>query len=82
MAKRFKAIMTGRPSVERMIKRLKCDLADERLSKRGRVQPVVRARYAASGVLKSESLAAFPEARLRDSRWMRNAVNSSQRPLR
>ncbi|MCP4375158.1 MAG: hypothetical protein GY794_03105, partial [bacterium] len=26
MAKRFKAIMTRRPSVERMIKRLKCDL--------------------------------------------------------
>ena len=35
MAKRFKAIMTRRPSVERMIKRLKCDLGDERLSKRG-----------------------------------------------
>ena len=35
MAKRFKAIMTRRPSVERMIKRLKCDLADDRLSKRG-----------------------------------------------
>jgi hypothetical protein len=35
MAKRFKAIMTRRPSVERMIKRLKCDLGSERLSKRG-----------------------------------------------
>ena len=35
MAKRFQAIMSRRPSVERMIKRLKCDLADERLSKRG-----------------------------------------------
>ncbi len=35
MAKRFKAIMSRRPSVERMIKRLKCDLGDERLSKRG-----------------------------------------------
>ncbi|MCR4292793.1 MAG: hypothetical protein NUV76_07935 [Candidatus Kuenenia sp.] len=35
MAKRFKAIMTRRPSVERMIKRLKCDISDERLSKRG-----------------------------------------------
>ena len=35
MAKRFKAIMTRRPSVERMIKRLKCDLGDERLTKRG-----------------------------------------------
>jgi hypothetical protein len=35
MAKRFKAIMTRRPSVERMIKRLKCELGDDRLSKRG-----------------------------------------------
>jgi hypothetical protein len=35
MAKRFKAIMKRRPSVERMIKRLKCDLGDDRLSKRG-----------------------------------------------
>jgi len=35
MARRFKAIMTRRPSVERMIKRLKRDLADDRLSKRG-----------------------------------------------
>ncbi len=35
MAKRFKAIMTRRPSVERMIKRLKCDLSDDRLKKRG-----------------------------------------------
>jgi 5'-nucleotidase (lipoprotein e(P4) family) len=47
-----------------------------------RVQPVARARYAASGMLKSGSLAAYPESRRRDSRWMRNAVNSSQRPLR
>lgn len=35
MAKRFKAIMTRRPSIERMIKRLKCDLGDDRLTKRG-----------------------------------------------
>jgi hypothetical protein len=35
MAKRFKAIMARRPSVERMIKRLKCDLSDDRLTKRG-----------------------------------------------
>lgn len=35
MAKRYKAIMSRRPSVERMIKRLKCDLGDDRLSKRG-----------------------------------------------
>ncbi len=35
MAKRFKAIMSRRPSLERMIKRLKCDLGDDRLSKRG-----------------------------------------------
>jgi len=35
MAKRFKAIMTRRPSVERMIKRLKCDMSDDRLKKRG-----------------------------------------------
>lgn len=35
MSKRFKAIMTRRPSVERMIKRLKCDMSDDRLSKRG-----------------------------------------------
>lgn len=35
MAKRFKEIMTRRPSVERMIKRLKCDIGDDRLSKRG-----------------------------------------------
>jgi len=35
MAKRFKAMMARRPSVERMIKRLKCDLGDDRLSKRG-----------------------------------------------
>ena len=35
MAKRFKSIMTKRPSVERMIKRLKCDLGDDRLKKRG-----------------------------------------------
>jgi len=37
MAKRFKAMMTHRPSVERMIKRLKCDLSDDRLKKRGNV---------------------------------------------
>jgi hypothetical protein len=35
MSRRFKAIMSRRPSVERMIKRLKCDLSDDRLSKRG-----------------------------------------------
>ena len=35
MAKRFKAIMSKRTSVERMIKQLKCDLGDSRLSKRG-----------------------------------------------
>lgn len=35
MAKRFKAMMKLRPSVERMIKRLKCDLGDDRLKKRG-----------------------------------------------
>lgn len=35
MSKRFKSIMTRRPSVERMIKRLKCDLSDDRLTKRG-----------------------------------------------
>jgi len=35
MAKRFKAIMSRRPSVERMIKLLKCDLSDDRLTKRG-----------------------------------------------
>jgi len=35
MAKRFKAIMSRRPSVERMIKQLKCDRSDDRLSKRG-----------------------------------------------
>jgi hypothetical protein len=35
MANRFKAIMTRRPSIERMIKRLKCDLSDDRLKKRG-----------------------------------------------
>lgn len=35
MAKRFKAMMTRRPSVERIIKRLKCDLSDDRLKKRG-----------------------------------------------
>jgi hypothetical protein len=34
MAKRFKAIMMRRPSIERIIKRLKCDLSDDRLSKR------------------------------------------------
>ena len=35
MAKRYKAIMSRRPAVERMIKRLKCDLGDDRLTKRG-----------------------------------------------
>ncbi len=35
MAKRFKAMMMRRPSVERMIKRLKCDLSSARLNKRG-----------------------------------------------
>ena len=35
MAKRFKAIMRRRPAVERMIKRIKCDFSDERLTKRG-----------------------------------------------
>jgi len=35
MAKRFKAIMRRRSSVERMIKRIKCDFSDERLAKRG-----------------------------------------------
>jgi hypothetical protein len=35
MAKRFRAIMMRRPSVERMIKRLKRDLSDDRLKKRG-----------------------------------------------
>ena len=34
MAKRFKAIMKRRPSVERMIKRLKCDLGNDRLKQR------------------------------------------------
>jgi hypothetical protein len=35
MAKRYKAIMSRRPAVERMIKRLKCDFGDDRLTKRG-----------------------------------------------
>jgi hypothetical protein len=35
MSKRFKAMMKRRPSVERMIKRLKRDLSDDRLTKRG-----------------------------------------------
>jgi len=35
MAKRFKATMARRTSVGRMIKRLKCDLGDSRLTKRG-----------------------------------------------
>ena len=35
MAKRFKAIMRRRPAVERIIKRIKCDLSDDRLTKRG-----------------------------------------------
>ena len=34
MSKTFQAMMTRRPAVERMIKRLKCDLGDETLSKR------------------------------------------------
>jgi len=34
MAKRFKVIMMRRPSVERMIKRLKRDLSDDRLRKK------------------------------------------------
>lgn len=42
MAKRFKAMMTRRPSVERVIKRMKCDLGDRRLSKRG--NPAFQAR--------------------------------------
>ena len=35
MAKRFKAMMKLRPSVERMIKTIKCDLADSQLKVRG-----------------------------------------------
>jgi hypothetical protein len=35
MAKRFKAIMTRRTSVERIIKRFKWDLGDDKLKKRG-----------------------------------------------
>jgi hypothetical protein len=35
MSKRFKAMMKRRPAVERMIKRLKRDLSDDRLKKRG-----------------------------------------------
>jgi hypothetical protein len=35
MARRHRAMMKLRPSVERMIKRLKCDLGDPRLTKRG-----------------------------------------------
>jgi hypothetical protein len=35
MASRFKSIMKRRTSVERMIKRLKCDLGDDTLKKRG-----------------------------------------------
>jgi hypothetical protein len=34
MAKRFKALMTRRPSIERIIKRLKCDFGSDRLTKR------------------------------------------------
>lgn len=34
MAKRYKALMKQRTSIERMIKRLKCDMGDDRLSKR------------------------------------------------
>ena len=35
MSKTFQAMMTRRPAVERMIKRLKVDFRDETLSKRG-----------------------------------------------
>jgi hypothetical protein len=35
MAKCFQAIMARRPAVARMIKRLKCDFGDDRLTKRG-----------------------------------------------
>jgi hypothetical protein len=35
MAKRFKAMMKQRPTVERMIKQLKCDLGNDKLTKRG-----------------------------------------------
>jgi len=35
MSKTFQAMMTRRPAVERMIKRLKCDFGDETLRKRG-----------------------------------------------
>ena len=35
MSKGFKTVMKHRPAVERMIKRLKCDLSDDRLTKRG-----------------------------------------------
>jgi hypothetical protein len=35
MAKRFQAILSRRPAVERMIKQLKCDRGDDRLTKRG-----------------------------------------------
>lgn len=35
MAKRFRAMMTHRPAVERVIKRLKCDFSEPHLSKRG-----------------------------------------------
>jgi hypothetical protein len=35
MAKRYQATMKLRPAVERVIKRLKCDLGDDQLSKRG-----------------------------------------------
>jgi len=35
MAKRFKAMMTRRPAVERVIKRVKCDFGEPQLTKRG-----------------------------------------------
>jgi len=35
LAKRFRAMMTHRPAVERVIKRLKCDFSDPHLAKRG-----------------------------------------------
>jgi len=35
MAKRFKVMMTHRTSIERIIKRMKCDLGDGQLTKRG-----------------------------------------------
>lgn len=35
MARRFKAMMRRRPAVERAIKRIKLDLGDDRLTRRG-----------------------------------------------